>query len=133
MDIIGKDITFALLVKGLEGQAKRQEAIAQNLANINTPNYQRRDVTFESELRNALNTQPNNLDTRQQILNNIQNIKPTIGSEPASINYRADGSGVDLDREMASESANTLLTQTSLTLIQQRLKLYRTAITEGKA
>lgn len=132
MDIIGKDITFSLLVKGLEGQTRRQEAIAQNLANINTPNYQRREVSFETELRNALNTQPTVSNTRQDILNNIKNIQPQIESEPKEIDYRLDKSGLDIDREMAAESANTLLVQTSLSLIQQRLKLYRTAITEGK-
>lgn len=35
----------------LSGLSRRQEAIASNIANIDTPHYARKDVSFESTLR----------------------------------------------------------------------------------
>jgi len=38
-----------------EWLSKRFKAVAQNIANVNTPGYARSEVTFENELREALN------------------------------------------------------------------------------
>ena len=48
------DTTQTALERALQGTSARQSALAENLANANTPGYQRRDVDFQSALRSAL-------------------------------------------------------------------------------
>ena len=43
-----------MLEKSLDASSLRQQVIANNIANLNTPGYQAQSVTFESELREAL-------------------------------------------------------------------------------
>lgn len=53
MDIISsRDVEIARLALG--GLAKRQDAIASNVANVMTPGYQRKEVSFEDQLQNIL-------------------------------------------------------------------------------
>ncbi|HON55994.1 MAG TPA: flagellar basal body rod protein FlgB, partial [bacterium] len=46
--------TFNILHRGLDCSALRQQTIANNIANVNTPFYKRKEVTFEGELHRAL-------------------------------------------------------------------------------
>jgi flagellar basal-body rod protein FlgC len=48
------DTTQLALEKAIEGSSARQQAIAANLANVDTPGYQRVDVDFHSTLRDAM-------------------------------------------------------------------------------
>src|SRR4029077_1496996 len=48
------DTTQTALERALSGASLRQETLAGNLANVNTPGYQRRDVDFHDALRGAL-------------------------------------------------------------------------------
>ncbi len=50
--ILGKD--FAIMSAGLQGLSMRQQANAENAANIDTPGFQARRVDFEGTLRSAM-------------------------------------------------------------------------------
>jgi flagellar basal-body rod protein FlgB len=47
-------VSYVALNSALDGLALRQRAIAENVANINTPGYQAKKVAFESELARAV-------------------------------------------------------------------------------
>ena len=47
------DTTQIGLERALSGSSLRQQAIAQNIANVNTPGYRRQDVDFQSALAAA--------------------------------------------------------------------------------
>jgi flagellar basal-body rod protein FlgB len=49
--------TVDLLHRGLDANTIRRNVIADNMANADVPNFKRSDVTFESELKRALDTQ----------------------------------------------------------------------------
>lgn|SRR5690349_15089693 len=49
-----ESVTATALSSALDGLALRQRAIADNIANINTPGYQAQRVQFEDELRAAV-------------------------------------------------------------------------------
>lgn len=49
-----ESVTATALSSALDGLALRQRAIADNIANINTPGYQAQRVRFEDELRSAV-------------------------------------------------------------------------------
>jgi flagellar basal-body rod protein FlgB len=50
---------FRIMAAGLDGLSMRQRVHSENIANVDTPGYSRRDVDFESTLRAALNDGPN--------------------------------------------------------------------------
>ncbi|MCL2137902.1 MAG: flagellar basal body rod protein FlgB [Treponema sp.] len=49
--------TIDLLQRAMGASMVRRSVIADNMANANTPNFKRSTVTFESELKRALNSE----------------------------------------------------------------------------
>lgn len=72
---------YGLMKMGLDATELRSRTIANNIANINTPNYKRRYVTFEESLKNEIN-----------------NAKIEVKVDKDSI-VREDGNNVDLENE----------------------------------
>ena len=62
----------------LDGLYERQRAIAANTANVNTPNYQRKDVVFEDKLNEIINREELKSEIKQvnSSLVKNQNYKP---------------------------------------------------------
>ena len=114
-----------LLSLALDAAGMRQQAIAQNIANANTPGYQRVSVSFENRL-NALRDGAGNLATPS--LASLSDLRPTFAFADAN----AQGSGVALDQEMAQLSQNTLHHQALLKALDKHLSLMGIAINEGK-
>jgi flagellar basal-body rod protein FlgB len=90
------DSTQLALETALRGSSMRQELLTNNLANINTPGYQRQDLDFHSALQAA---QASGTDPRSV------SFRPSL--DPART-VRADGSGLDADQEAAALAKNTL-------------------------
>lgn len=93
------DQTTLILTKLMDVSALRQRVLANNLANINTPGYKRKDVSFKGELESAIK-----LDSDLQ----IENTKPKV-FEDMDVPARPDGNTVSLEDEMAKMSENSLL------------------------
>jgi flagellar basal-body rod protein FlgB len=89
------DTTQSALARALQGTEARQTVLAANLANANTPGYQRKDVDFQGALATALD-QGRNGDQRAVESAALNPVTDT-GSP-----LRADGSNVDVERENAS-------------------------------
>ncbi len=90
------DTTQISLEAAMRGSSLRQTLLASNLANVNTPGYQRKDVDFHAQLQAA-----------QQTGQSLE----TLSFSPAtdsSRTVRADGSGVDADQESAALAKNAL-------------------------
>ena len=85
------DTTQIALERALQGTSARQAALAENLANANTPGYQRRDVDFQSALTAALAQGKGAVER-----STLQTVTDT------SAPLRADGSNVDVEREGAA-------------------------------
>ncbi|MDR0512925.1 MAG: flagellar basal body rod protein FlgB [Treponema sp.] len=70
--------TIDLLHRSMSTATLRQAVHANNFANVNTPNFKRTDVTFESQLGRALDSQRNRpvLELRQTHQNHISNFQP---------------------------------------------------------
>lgn len=99
-----------VLNKAADGSWKRNEVIANNIANANTPNYKRKDVSFESELQQALMTNKfKSLDDKVSGLNErLDKITPTTYVDSAQYSYRLDGNNVDIDTENVELAANQI-------------------------
>ncbi|MDX1952342.1 MAG: flagellar basal body rod protein FlgB [Verrucomicrobiota bacterium] len=108
--------------KMLDATVLRHEAIASNIANLETPNYKRLDVStnFQSELSRAVaNKDPNQ----------IASLRPSIEVDPNAAAENKDGNSVQLENELLQLSQNSLThTATTQMLTGTFLKL-RMAIT----
>lgn len=117
--------TSALLSLALDAAGMRQQAIAHNIANANTPGYQRVSVSFEARLA-SLRDGAGNIAAPS--LANLGNFRPSF--EYAAVSPQ--GSGIALDQEMAQLSENTLHHQALLKALNKHLSLMSVAINEGK-
>lgn len=93
-----------VLNKAADASWVRNEVISNNIANVDTPGYKRKDVQFESYLRSAL-LGDNSLDKRVSNVN-LNSIKPSVYTDNAGLSYRLDGNNVDIDTETANLAEN---------------------------
>ncbi|MDA3846744.1 MAG: flagellar basal body rod protein FlgB [Vallitaleaceae bacterium] len=94
--------TTDILAKALDATWKRNEVIGQNIANIDTPEYSRKDVAFESYLNDYMRKN-GKLD-----LEGVRRIEPKVYTDHTASSYRLDGNNVDIDVEMAYLAQNQL-------------------------
>jgi flagellar basal-body rod protein FlgB len=109
------DPTQSALNSAIQGASMRHDLLAGNLANVNTPGYQRRDVDFHGALQQAMSAgTPDAVQFRAV-------------TEPGAVS--ADGNGIDMDRESAELAKNALDQQALVSVAQSRLSTMVTAIT----
>jgi flagellar basal-body rod protein FlgB len=111
------DPTQIALERAMSGASLRQEALASNLANANTPGYIRSDVDFHAALRAAVEGGESALEQA-----------PIQAQLDRSAPLRADGNNVDVDSEMTSLSANALEYQALAGIARTRLQMLKIAI-----
>jgi flagellar basal-body rod protein FlgB len=125
--------SIPLVAKSLDACALRGRAIANNLANITTPGYQRIDVAFESKLRTAL-------DGKQIAGNTDQTGHQSLGrpdsGDVQAVAYRSQDpvlpgeiNNVDVDLEAAKLAENQILYMFGIKFIQERKGDINSAIT----
>ncbi len=120
------DITSSVLSKTLDATAVRQRAIANNIANAETPGYKRSVVSFEDELQNVL--KQSNKNFVREGLEQLSPAQQTDGVSPS----RPDGNNVNIDAEMADLAKNSLEQRATVTLLEAKITMLRSAIKEGK-
>lgn len=95
-----------VLDKAADASWLRNELLSNNIANVDTPDYKRRDVTFESYLMTAV-TGEDNLDS---VVNNLDlaTMNPSTYTEFSGLSYRYDGNNVDIDTESSELAKNQI-------------------------
>ena len=104
-----------ILDKAADAAWLRNDAIANNIANADTPGYKRQDVAFESELKKALRTAKyggtrDTRDTLDKVVANLdsQKLDARPYTDYAGYSYRLDGNNVDPDTEGVYLAENQL-------------------------
>ena len=100
-----------ILEKAADGAWMRNQAIAHNIANVDTPGYKRQDVSFEAELKHALKASKYvSLDDKVDSLNKrgLSRINPRTYSDYSGYSYRLDRNNVDIDTENVELASNQL-------------------------
>ena len=113
------DTTQLALERAISGASQRHAALAANLANVNTPGYQRVDVDFHSALQGAMAGDDPHREVGRAAFS------PQRDGAAVS---RADGNGVDADAESAKIAANALEQQAAVTVAQTRIAILKSAM-----
>ena len=120
-----------VLGKAADGAWLRNEAISNNIANVNTPNYKRQDVSFESELKHALKSSKYvSLDDKVDSLNNgrLSRIEPRVYTDHSEYSYRIDGNNVDIDNENVELASNQIKYNALIQSINEEFKNLKSVI-----
>jgi flagellar basal-body rod protein FlgB len=118
------DRILHLLAKSLAWHNRGQEIIAGNLANLETPNYTRKEVNFKGVLKDYL--QGTGIKLAATHAQHLQ------GSRFESSLVRDSNEPVDLDQEMVNLSLNQLRYQSSVTMLNKKLDTLKTVIEGDK-
>jgi len=106
-------VTFRALHSALDGLAERQRAVANNIANVNTPGYRAQRVSFEDALAASVARGDGGAIAKTGL-----SLEPT----------RLDGSNVNLDTETLSNIDTVLRYQFASNAMDGQFSSIRTAL-----
>ncbi len=126
-----------MLKNAIDGAGTAHSALANNIANVNTPNFRRSAVSFKEALA-ATEPAPPDSDTLEMITNDDRQIAADGTGAPVpfaakaevdeNTQMRADKSNVDVDQEMAQLSTNAGYAGTMTQLLQVQFMRLRQSI-----
>ncbi len=119
-----------ILGKAADGAWARNEAIANNIANADTPGYKRQDVSFETELQHALKaSRYRSLDTKVAEANlHLNRLEPRVYTDIPNWSYRMDKNNVDIDTENVELASNQIKYNGITNSIDNEFKNLKTVI-----
>jgi flagellar basal-body rod protein FlgB len=122
IDALFSQTNYAAMKKLLDATAMRHEAIASNLANIETPGYQRMDVnpSFNAELNQAM---------RAGDSASLAGLSPSLTVDANAVANTRDGNTVQLEKELMNLNQNTVAHALETQLVTGQLLRLRLAIT----
>lgn len=124
------------LEKALDAAWLKNEAISNNIANVNTPGYKKTNVSFEEQLAGAAaEFQIGSLKKDKDFLpigNDIKNISEPVISQDSFTSARQDDNNVDIDVEMAELAKNTIKYNALITQLSKQFTNIKMAIKEGR-
>lgn len=135
--LVNKLVNTSLLEKALDASVMRDEAINQNIANVDTPNYKRKQVLFEEVLRGAQGNNElagNRTNSRHIAIggSDADSASPRMTEDSSTSKMRIDGNNVDVNLEMASLSKNSIRYSTIITKLNGEFRKLKSAISEGR-
>lgn len=130
---------FNYLPRAMTAATIRQEVIADNVANVNTPNFRKSVVTFEDLLAREIYGEESNGKLKMTRTHDKHlppeplkyHAEPTIDQDNTTI-MRVDDNNVDIDIEMASLTKNQLYYNAVVTQFGGHVSRLKNAITSGQ-
>jgi flagellar basal-body rod protein FlgB len=109
----------------LSWTSKRQQALAANIANMDTPGYRATDYSFDEQLAT--------IDLASTSSKHLAPLEETNHAQLYEVGTKTkqNGNTVDLEREMKEITKNALQYITLVQYLNQKIKTLRTAISEG--
>jgi flagellar basal-body rod protein FlgB len=111
------DNTQLAIERAISGAGMRQQILANNLANAETPGFKRSDVDFHTALGQAMKTGD---------ATTIENTTFTSQQDPQTL--RADGNGVDIDVESSTMAKNGLEYEALVSVARARIEILQSAM-----
>lgn len=117
-----------VLDKAADASWKRNEALSNNISNVDTPGYKRQDVAFESELKKALGSvRYDSMDAKVAGINTSR-LNGKAYTDMSHLSYRLDGNNVDIESENVMLAENQLKYQGLVMSINQEFTNLQTVM-----
>lgn len=120
-----------ILDKAADAANLRNELLTNNIANVSTPNYKRKDLDFESVLQGELAGEKNLSKAVKKANQNLETLDAQVCTDNASLSYRLDGNNVDINTEEARLAENQIKYQALVDLMNQEFARYNTVLSSG--
>ena len=126
-----------ILEKSLDAAWLRNDAISQNIANVDTPGYKRKTVAFEEYLKSALDGRSlKGITTDKRHIpiggDKIDSVNIKVSEDNSSLSVRLDGNNVDIESEMASLAKNSIKYNTLVQSLNTGFNRLKSVISEGR-
>ena len=124
------DEEFSFYQKALNLRSARQQILASNIVNADTPNYKARDFDFAAAMKNAVSKTASSLETTDS-----RHMQSFAGSSGVKLQYSMpyqsslDGNTVEMDVERNKYMENSIHYEADLTVLTSRIKTMLSAIT----
>ena len=120
------DRTVRLMQDRLSLNSVNQKVISSNLANINTPGYTSKEVSFQKVLQDSLDEQ--SLHMSKSTGSHLDPVDPLAAMKSPEVEETGP---VDLDYEMMKLAKNSIEYNYITTMLNHKFGLLRQAISEG--
>lgn len=117
-----------VLDKAADAANLRNEVLTNNIANVDTPNYKRKDVSFQNHLEQAL-IGGETLEKRiAQVNTHLSDFGGITYTDSSVLSYRLDNNNVDIDTENAYLAENQIRYNALVDQIGQEFARYKTVL-----
>jgi flagellar basal-body rod protein FlgB len=135
--------SFKYLESAISARAIKQDLIAGNIANADTPYYRPRDLDFETALSKKAAEEFGNKTTEQKLelaktdskmmdpVDDFDPSKPTIYIRDGHL-ARNDGNSVDLDVETTELSKNNMMYNSVIEALKKETQIFKAVISASK-
>ena len=120
-----------ILYKAADAANLRNELLTNNIANVSTPNYKRKDLDFESVLQAELGGEKDLSTAVKNANKSLETLDAQVYTDNASLSYRLDGNNVDINTEEARLAENQIKYQALVDLMNQEFARYNTVLSSG--
>jgi flagellar basal-body rod protein FlgB len=117
---------LSMLESYLKLTTSREQAIASNMANVDTPGYRTRDIDFQGELKKAMS----GIKGKSEDGTTTAAVNPAM-YEVQGLMERPDGNNVNLDREGLLMAQTQLQYQLGIQLVERHFHRTLSAINGG--
>ncbi len=130
-----QDVTMDAMENYLTRLSKRQQVVASNIANIDTPGYKTKDISFYATLEELISEPASNLrNTRPEHMEtwNLARAEPEVFEVPG-LPMRPDQNNVDIDHEMLKLGQTSFGFSMITELLRSKFHTIISSINEGRA
>jgi flagellar basal-body rod protein FlgB len=122
-----------VLKKAAYASRKRNEVIANNIANVSTPGYKRKDIQFENYLRRELmKDYSTDDDLNRRVANvDLDRLGTRVYTDQSELSYRLDGNNVDINTENANLAENQIRYYTLLNSMTQEFSRIKSVLSKN--
>jgi flagellar basal-body rod protein FlgB len=127
IDPLFQTTNYQLARKLLDVAALRQDAIATNVANAETPGFRRLDIApdFATQLRSRMES--------GDFAQSANTLVPHLAEDQAARSIRPDGNTVEIEHELLAMNRNAVEHQFLSDIVSSNLKQLKMAITGRSA
>jgi flagellar basal-body rod protein FlgB len=123
VDPIFQSDNYVLARKLLDAAVVRQEAVAANIANAETPGYRRVDVAPDFAVQLKARLESGDLSAT------AGSLKPRVVEDTTARTIRPDGNSVEIEHELLAMNKNAVEHEYLTEIISQNIKQLKMAIT----
>lgn len=127
--------SIEMLSRAMDASHLRQQVLNHNIANVDTPFYQTKGVSFEEILQRKLNRKSSfqgyKTDPRHRTIGLSNDVQPVV-TTTSGTQLNNNRNNVDIDAEMARLAKNGLWYQGLTQSLNHEFKQLRHVLTEGR-